>query len=74
MTLSFHVCDTKVLAAEEQELTSEAENEEVVDDTAIVGAIEKLETLEVSKDMDISQVMGFTAEELEQLVLRLLIL
>lgn len=69
VTLSFHVCDTKVLAAEEQELTSEAENEEVVDDTAIVGAIEKLETLEVSKDMDISQVMGFTAEELEQILL-----
>ena len=67
--LSFYVCDAKVLAAEEQELTSESENKEIVNDVAIVGAIEKLETLEVSKNMDISQVMGFTADELEQILL-----
>ena len=70
VTLYFHVCDTpKVLAAEEQELDNKTENEEVLNNTAITGAIEKLETLEVSKNMDISQVMGFTAEELELILL-----
>lgn len=70
VTLYFHVCDTpKVLAAEEQELDNEAKNEEIVNDRAITGAIEKLETLKVSKNMDVSQVMGFTADELEQILL-----